>query len=173
MARDDFLQKTKKIGAMRVAYRCCYKGCGKVTIGPADNNSQYQNNGVACHICAASPKGPRYDKNMTKEERRGLDNLIWMCSNHSHQIDTDYTNYSVQELREWKKNMEEQTLKEYTSVGYFEKKKPEEVEFLLGEMIYSYEIIKLPLIFSQYITSFGTEIDEIVLRYKIFYYCIL
>ena len=32
-----------------------------------------------CHIEAASPDGPRYNKNMTNDERRHYNNLILLC----------------------------------------------------------------------------------------------
>lgn len=34
MPRDNFTQATKDLVAKRVAYRCCFKGCGIATIGP-------------------------------------------------------------------------------------------------------------------------------------------
>ncbi|BBU46534.1 hypothetical protein PPTS312_44490 [Pseudomonas putida] len=64
------------------------------------------NLGVACHIKAAAPLGPRYDPEQTSEERKHFDNGIWMCQTHSRLIDADQSNYSVEELLEWKRAAE-------------------------------------------------------------------
>ncbi len=40
-----------------------------------------------CHIRARSPKGPRYDADMTDKERFDFDNLILLCPNHHVRID--------------------------------------------------------------------------------------
>lgn len=101
--RDDFSESTKKLLADRVGWICSFPGCGQSTLGPSNSEPlQRINNGVAAHICAASPKGPRYDPKMTKEERINFDNGIWMCRNHGGLIDADFKNYSVAQLKQWK-----------------------------------------------------------------------
>lgn len=40
-----------------------------------------------CHIRARSEKGPRYDPEMTEEDRFDFDNLILLCPNHHVRID--------------------------------------------------------------------------------------
>lgn len=104
--RDDFTNKVKDELAKRVAYRCCMPGCDIVTLGPKLGGG-YTNDGTAAHITAASPKGPRYDKSLSKEQRSSIDNGIWMCANHGRQIDSNKNKYSVSELREWKELAEE------------------------------------------------------------------
>jgi hypothetical protein len=39
------------------------------------------------HICAARPKGPRYDVNMTEKQRYAFENLILLCPTHHVQVD--------------------------------------------------------------------------------------
>lgn len=58
--------------------------------------------GIICHIKARSPKGPRYDKKQTAEQRHHADNLILLCSRHSKIIDSDAKTYSVELLKEMK-----------------------------------------------------------------------
>jgi hypothetical protein len=58
--------------------------------------------GIVCHIKARSPKGPRYDKSQTDEQRHHFDNLILLCSRHSKIIDTDVPKYSVELLTDMK-----------------------------------------------------------------------
>ena len=36
--------------------------------------------GVAAHICAATIGGPRYKAEMTTEERKDINNAIWLCA---------------------------------------------------------------------------------------------
>lgn len=55
--------------------------------------------GVAAHITAASPKGPRYDENMTQEERSNVGNGVWMCQICARVIDIAPNVYTVEFLR--------------------------------------------------------------------------
>ena len=58
-----------------------------------------------CHIQAASKNGPRYNPNMTDDERRAFENLILLCDEHHSIIDNpeNEKNYPVSLLQEWKK----------------------------------------------------------------------
>lgn len=106
-SRDEFTDTTKRTMAERVAWRCSFPGCGKNTVGPDSADPKKRiNNGTAAHICAAAPKGPRYDQSMSKEERRSITNGIWMCKDHGTLIDSDYTIYSADTLRQWKQEAE-------------------------------------------------------------------
>ncbi len=59
--------------------------------------------GVACHIRAAAPGGPRYDPGQTQDQRKHEDNGIWMCQTHSRLIDADDSPYPPEVLLEWKR----------------------------------------------------------------------
>lgn len=110
--RDNFSNKTKDILAKRVAFKCSFLGCHKTTIASGhENSSDITNLGEAAHIYAASPNGPRYDPNMTFEERASIDNGIWMCRHHARIIDADHINYSAETLKQWKKIAEENSFK--------------------------------------------------------------
>lgn len=109
--RDDFKQAVKDTLAERVGYFCSNPACRKMTIGPSETSDGVSRIGVAAHICAASPGGPRYDANMDSEERKSIDNGIWLCQNCAHLIDTDTKKYTVEVLRGWKRVAEEQALK--------------------------------------------------------------
>lgn len=62
--------------------------------------------GEIAHICAASPDGPRYDSNMTDDERRSIDNLLLLCESCNKLVDNNVEKYSVSELKKWKNNHE-------------------------------------------------------------------
>ncbi len=101
MARDDFTQKVKEQLAKQVAYICSNPEHRVVTIGP----SQYDKTnsiGEAAHICAASKGGPRYDESMTSDERKSIDNGIWLCANCAKDIDRDVILFPVDVLKKWK-----------------------------------------------------------------------
>jgi hypothetical protein len=70
------------------------------------------NIGVAAHITAASPGGPRFDPDLTTEQRQSADNGIWLCQNCAKLVDNDTTRYSVDTLRCWKRRAEESALAE-------------------------------------------------------------
>jgi hypothetical protein len=87
--RDDFDEKTKEILSRRVGLRCSNPNCRKLTNGPQTNPTKAINIGVAAHITAASQNGPRFDANMTPEERKSAENGIWLCQNCAKLIDND------------------------------------------------------------------------------------
>lgn len=109
--RDDFTAKTKEILRQRVGGVCSNPNCTNLTIGPSSNPNKTINMGTAAHICAAAPNGPRYDVTMTPEERKSLDNGIWLCNYCSDLIDKDPDKYSVELLHEWKAQAEEKASK--------------------------------------------------------------
>lgn len=95
--RDDFSARIKERLAKRVGYHC--SNCWKQTVGPGGGADGISLIGVAAHICAAAPGGPRYDEKMSAEERSSIDNGIWLCQNCAHLIDTDTQRYSVDVLQ--------------------------------------------------------------------------
>jgi hypothetical protein len=100
--RDDFSNDTKDTLAKRVAMRCSNPSCRKPTSGPREDPTKAVNIGVAAHIAAASPGGPRYDETMTHLERGSIENGIWLCQNCAKLVDNDTWRYSARALRRWK-----------------------------------------------------------------------
>lgn len=70
--------------------------------GSVDRKSGVTMTGVAAHITAASRKGPRYDSDMSSEERSSETNGIWLCQIHGKLIDDNPSRCTVVELRRWK-----------------------------------------------------------------------
>jgi hypothetical protein len=105
--RDDFPIAVKEILAKRVGNRCSNPECRQPTSGPQEDPTKAVNIGVAAHITAASPDGPRYDESLTAEQRRSHANGIWLCQNHGKLVDNDSVKYSPALLREWKRIAEQ------------------------------------------------------------------
>ncbi len=107
MARDEFSAELKDVLAGRAGMRCSWPGCGQLTAGPREDPNKAVNVGVAAHICSAAPGGPRFDPQMTAEERRAPENGIWLCQTHAKLIDNDESRYTSPLLREWKRQHED------------------------------------------------------------------
>jgi hypothetical protein len=115
--RDDFTLATKELLAKRVAFRCSNPRCSQVTSGPQEDPGKSINIGVAAHITAASPDGPRYDPTLTPDERRDPTNGIWLCQSCAKLIDSDFSRYTVQVLQEWKSQTEDATARALEQPG--------------------------------------------------------
>jgi hypothetical protein len=105
--RDDFDANTKRTLAQRVGCHCSNPNCPKLTSGPHEDPTKSVNIGVAAHISAASRGGKRYDAEMSPQERKCINNGIWLCQNCAKLIDSDENKYSVDLLKDWKSTSEE------------------------------------------------------------------
>ena len=86
--------------------RCSNPGCRQPTSGPQADPSGAVNIGVAAHITAASPDGPRYDPTLSASQRSSAENGIWLCQTDGKLVDSDPVKYTVEYLREWKTTAE-------------------------------------------------------------------
>lgn len=105
--RDDFSAATKTLLAKRVGYRCSNTFCNRLTIGAGITEDKAVSIGVAAHIKAAAPGGPRYDPYMSKEARKSPSNGIWLCQSCSKLIDSDPEKYTADVLYDWKHQSEQ------------------------------------------------------------------
>jgi len=96
-----------------------------------------------CHIAAASKEGPRFNENMTDDERRGFDNLILLCDEHHVMIDNkdNESEYPTSLLKKWKSDHEKKIL----------------------ELISSKNLLsKHPLALNKVINTIGSKMDEVL-----------
>ena len=105
--RDDFSQRTKDLLANRVGWKCSNPNCRKATRGAGTGKENIINIGIASHITAASKGGPRYDENITSQERASAENGIWLCQSCSKLIDSDVNRYTIAKLKKWKEISEQ------------------------------------------------------------------
>jgi hypothetical protein len=100
--RDDFSEHVKRALAARVGNLCSNPDCRALTSGPHEDAAKAVNLGVAAHITAAAPSGPRYDASLTPEQRAAIENAIWLCQSCAKLIDSDPVRFPVTLLLDWK-----------------------------------------------------------------------
>jgi hypothetical protein len=101
--RDDFSPATRRAIERQARSHCSNPACRRLTSGASVDGTAEINIGQAAHICAAAPLGPRYDENMTSEQRSSADNGIWLCNDHARAVDSKDSTFTVELLREWKR----------------------------------------------------------------------
>lgn len=106
--RDDFTEDVKRTLAFRVSMTCSNPYCQADTSGPQEDPAKAVNVGVAAHITSASSGGPRFNPDLTPEQRSGIDNGIWLCQNCAKLIDNDVPQHPESVLRAWKTLAEHQ-----------------------------------------------------------------
>jgi len=100
--RYPFPRNVRLVISQRVGGLCSRPGCNIHTTGPHSEPGKVIDTGVAAHITAASPGGPRFSPYLTNEQRKSPDNGIWLCQVHAKLIDSDAETYPEPLLREWK-----------------------------------------------------------------------
>jgi hypothetical protein len=98
--------------AKGVGYRCSNPECARPTVGANASQDGTVTIGVAAHICAASPGGPRYSAVQTRQARRARDNGIWLCQNCGRLIDADAQKFTVEILTGWKRAAQDRAFRE-------------------------------------------------------------
>ncbi len=107
LLRDDFPKPIKVLLSRRVGHLCSNPICRVLTSGPHRDPQKAVSIGVAAHITAAAPGGPRFDPRLTSEERRSARNGIWLCQNCAKRVDSDELKYTAQMLLGWRERAEE------------------------------------------------------------------
>lgn len=89
--------------------RCAFTGCETPLVDPTTGTVVAE----VCHIRAQSSGGPRFDANLSEEDRHAYENLILMCKNH-HSVIDDTNNlmvFTVEYLTDLKVRHEEDASK--------------------------------------------------------------
>jgi hypothetical protein len=105
--RDEFSPATKRAIERQARGHCSNPACRRLTHAATSDGAGEINIGQASHICAAAPGGPRYDAQMTSDERAAADNGIWLCDVHGRAVDAKDSKFTVEELRRWKRQTNE------------------------------------------------------------------
>lgn len=132
--RDNFSKPVVRALRERVNNLCSNPDCGKQTIEPQKATLDKINlTGTAAHICAASVGGPRYDETMSQQERKSIENGIWLCNHCARKIDIEPDAYSVELLKEWKNKAELKLLANSNSPLYAESEFQKEAQLRVLE----------------------------------------
>src|ERR1700722_6431467 len=115
--RDNFSSKVKLTVAIRAAHLCSNPACLRMTAGPHSDETKSLTTGHAGHMRAASPGGPRFDKNQPPAQRKAIANAVWLCRECGDLVDKDTSQHSAELLIGWKKN-HEAMLVEVRTKGY-------------------------------------------------------
>src|SRR2546423_14326392 len=101
--RIEFPAKVRRLIAERAGYRCSKPDCRRPTLGPGPGPHDVACIGVAAHIYAAAPGGPRGTSGWSANRRRDVANGIWLCEDHARMIDTNNGNaFPAQLLIQWR-----------------------------------------------------------------------
>ena len=102
MIRRNPTEQTLKMLYLRSGNLCAFPECEHPIF---DDNNLYV--AQLCHIKAALPNGPRFDRGQSEEDRRNIDNLLLMCHRH-HKVTDDTKKYTVEKMYEIKRKHEAQ-----------------------------------------------------------------
>jgi tetratricopeptide (TPR) repeat protein len=140
--RDEFTGAVKNLLARRVAFRCSSPSCGRATVGPRHLDDESASIGVAAHITAAAPGGPRYDATLSPQQRSSASNGIWLCQSHARLIDADPEGYPVALLHECRAAAEERARGELNGSGPALAQEPSEIGIPIKNMVdpFAYEV---------------------------------
>lgn len=99
--RVNFSKKTRNILAGTAGNICSFPECPHPSTGPAvqeDGTIMLKGVGVAAHIYAASPNGPRPGQELSDEQKAAETNGVWLCPTHSVLVDELQFEYPPERL---------------------------------------------------------------------------
>jgi hypothetical protein len=170
--RDDFTQGTKNRVAKRVGSLCSNPDCQQLTSGPQVDAQKVLNIGVAAHITAASPNGPRYDPSLSTEKRSDITNGIWLCQNCAKLVDSDPQKYTSSVLHEWKALAEQSALQKLEGVRRFAEAANRQTvgdKQQRGKIIERYLFTGTPIDFYEVIAQLESESTKLLQVFPIWY----
>lgn len=114
---SDFSNVVLTSLSSRVGLRCSNPECRKLTAGPHTEETRSVNIGVGAHLSAASPGGARFDPNLTADQRKSIENGIWLCQNCAKLVDSDNPRFTMALLVAWKSTAEDAARREIEGVS--------------------------------------------------------
>lgn len=100
----EFSKSVRTIVAERASYICSNPGCRCLTLHLSDiDQGKAVFRGKATHICAPLENCVRYDAQMNGNQRKAIDNAIFLCVKCADLINRNKgADHSVSLLRSWK-----------------------------------------------------------------------
>jgi WD40 repeat protein len=142
--RDDFPKNVVDALGKRAGFLCSNPVCRRSTIGPQKGGAGAVNLGVAAHITAASPGGPRYDASLSTEERSSSTNGLWACQGCAKHIDSHDPRHTVAVLKEWKEQVEHEALQRLNATSIVKRKVAVLKRKLVGHKNYVWDVLITP-----------------------------
>lgn len=99
--------KDQRLLYQRSGNRCAFPNCPRSLTAPATDSDDDANLSEVAHIVAQSEDGPRGKFPLPMEERDKYPNLILMCGEHHTRIDRQPNHYTVEMLRQMKRDHEQ------------------------------------------------------------------
>lgn len=99
--------KSRKLLWGKAANRCSIAACRQELVMDGSETDDPSIIGEECHIIAREDEGPRGDLNFSKDQRDLYGNLILMCNIHHKVIDDQTSFYTVEKLKEIKRDHED------------------------------------------------------------------
>jgi hypothetical protein len=116
--------KTHKMLWGRSGGRCSMPDCRKLLVVDETETDDPSIVGDEAHIVADKPDGPRGDSPLPSEDRDKFDNLILLCKIHHKIVDDQKNAYTVEGLRQIKKDH----IEWFTKTGEYDEAKQRDVE---------------------------------------------
>ena len=85
---------------------CAFPKCRALLIEPRTNVDDEVVIGQIAHIVAHADAGPRADAGFPATDRDRYPNLILLCPNHHALVDAQDSTYTVEQMRNWKADLE-------------------------------------------------------------------
>lgn len=101
MPRDNFSNGTRHRLSDQVDHHCVFPGCWTLTSVPRPEGKGRVTVSHAAHVSAASENGPRYNPELTPEQRRALANGANLCATHATLVDRQSDRYPAETIQGW------------------------------------------------------------------------
>lgn len=118
MPRDDFTEPVRRALRDLAGGLCSNPDCRVATQALATDGKASASIGVAAHIHAASPGGPRFLGRMSPKDRASAKNGLWLCQTCSVRVDRDTAAYPAQLLQQWRSNAADHARKQIGRRAY-------------------------------------------------------
>lgn len=128
---------------------CCFPGCAERCVIDETKTDPTVVIGHISHIVAHSEDGPRGKSSLSPKERDSYGNWILLCPTHHTKVDKQPNNYTVEDLKEWKRLKEAEVSEklEYavTSVTFVELEAiTKAIASKASNSIPNFELIEIP-----------------------------
>jgi hypothetical protein len=134
----------QKILQIRSGNHCAFPGCDALLVKASTFGTRPVVTGEIAHIVSETPEGPRGKHALPSGEHNKHTNLLFICSTHHTEIDTQPEVYTVERLRQMKRDHEDSIEKAVAQAKV--KDQSEAIVPLVNEVVHStlLPVIRMP-----------------------------